>query len=232
MDSTQETPTRWRIPRLQFSLRLLLGLTAACSLLLGMIAWRGEAGAFWFFLGAGVVLIAVGVYLRRVRVVLAGVVAVVAMFYGLIFSAQRTRMAGGGAVWQPAVVRVNVVDVATGEPVAGATVDIHSRCDVPIEKSTTGTDGAAGVACYFSAVVSNYRTLFGNRGKRWISFEGVEVRAEAEGFQPFREPLAECFDRPPGGSEPLAPATLPMKRLPEETAEAESLRADGPLEPR
>jgi hypothetical protein len=226
MDSTQETAPRRRVPRLQFSLRLLLGLTAAISLLFGMIAWRGEAGAFWFFLGAGVVLTAVGVYLRRMRVILAGVVTVAAMFYGLVFSAERTRMTGGGAVWQTDVVCVRVVDAATGEPVAGASVSVRSRSDVPVDEVPTGPDGVADVVCHLPMIVSSYRTLFGNRGEGWISYEGVTVRAQAEGYRAVRRPLIECFDGPPDGLGPPPPATVRLERLPEEAGETEGRRAE------
>lgn len=177
--------------RFQFSLRTLMGLVAGCSLFCGMVAWQGEQGAFLFFLGVGFCLMVLGIVLRRIGLILAGAAAVVLMFLAVSFSAQRTGVTTA-SIWQPVAIRIEVVDAASKEPVAGAGVYVRSRSDLAptAEELPTDADGVAEVTAELSCGFTGYRTLFGTRTERSISFAGATVHAGARGYETVDRPLS------------------------------------------
>lgn len=177
--------------RFQFSLATLMGLMAGCSLFFGMVAWKGEQGAFLFFLGVGGCLMVLGVFLRRIGLILAGAAAVVLMFMAVSFSAGRTGVTTG-TMWRVVAIRIEVVDAASKEPVAGAGVYVRSRSDLSptAEEVPTDADGVAEVTAELSCGFTSYRTMFGTRTERSISFAGATVHAGAEGYETVRKPLS------------------------------------------
>jgi len=177
--------------RFQFSLATLMGLMAGCSVFFGMVAWKGEQGAFLFFLGVGACLIVLGIVLRRIGLIFAGAVAVVLMFMAVSFSARRTGVTTG-TMWRVVAIRIEVVDAASEQPVAGAGVSIRSRGDLSpyAEEVPADAGGVAEVTAELSCVFTSYRTLFGTRTERSISFAGATVHAGAEGYHPVDRPLS------------------------------------------
>ena len=202
--------------RFQFSLRTLMGLTAGLSLLFGMVAWKGEQGAFLFFLGVGVCLIALGIYLRRLGLILVGTVAVVLMYLGVSFSARRTGVSSG-STWRPVPITIKVVDAANKDPIPGAAVYVRSRSDLSPDPQEvlTGTDGVAEVEGQLTRGFTSYRTMFGTRTERWISFAGAWVNASAEGYEPVRKPLtAYLGESRDSDGRPLPEVRVEMVRQP------------------
>lgn len=177
--------------RFQFSLATLMGLMAGCSLFFGMVAWKGEQGAFLFFLGVGGCLIVLGIFLRRIGLILAGAAAVVLMFMAVSFSAGRI-VVTTASIWRAVPIRIEVVDAASKEPVAGAEVSVRSRSDLSptAEEVPADADGVAEVTAELSYSFTRYRTMFGTRTERSISFAGATVHAGAEGYQALDRPLS------------------------------------------
>ncbi|MBN2022907.1 MAG: hypothetical protein JW809_08930 [Pirellulales bacterium] len=193
--------------RLQFTLRTLLGFTAACALLMGMISWRRELGAFQFFLGASVCLTVVGIVLRRWRLAVVGLMATVAMYQGVRYSARRTDVTTTTG-WHVIHVPILVLDARTGKPVPGATVQIrHSRTG---NTARTNNQGRAELSEEMSYITTHYETVFGNRESSWIDFAGSVLVVEAPGRPAARVPLETLLGS--YGSVPFpSPSTVRVK---------------------
>jgi len=182
----RSTGERQQASRFQFSLRTLLGLVAALSLLMGMWAWRGEYGLYQFFFGAGLCLVAVGIYLRRVRLILCGVLVLVGIELGISFSARRTAVTSR-ITWSVVALPVQILDANSGEPIPRAMARVLSGRDAGgAEYVAADGNGVARVPCELAVVVEEYETFFGTRGNRRLSLSGVWVEVRAEGYRPAR----------------------------------------------
>ena len=143
----RSTGERQQASRFQFSLRTLLGLVAALSLLMGMWAWRGEYGLYQFFFGAGLCLVAVGIYLRRVRLILCGVLVLVGIELGISFSARRTAVTSR-ITWSVVALPVQILDANSGEPIPRAMARVLSGRDAGgAEYVAADGNGVARVPC-------------------------------------------------------------------------------------
>jgi len=213
-DASSQSP--WRF---QFSLRTLLVMVAVVALLLGMWTWKGELGALQFFLGAGLVLIAVGLWQRRPGLIVLGVVVLIGIQGGLRFSARRTAVTTSTG-WHEIAVPLRIVDAESGSPIAGAAVRILSG-PAPADRLrcvATDADGQAEVDGKLSSVNQQYETLFGTFGGRFVSFSGVLAEIEAEGYRSRRVCLSEHFGQR---------RDLPCDRLPRATVHLQRIGAPG-----
>lgn len=217
-DEDQDAPRRPQ-KTLQFSLRTLFALTAACALLSGMWAWRAEQGVLDFFLGASACLIGVGVVQWRIVLIAAGIAGVLGTGLALSFSARRTAISAGSGRCTIAI-PVRVVDAATKRPIPGATVRIQCGWPAP-DPARTGSDGTAVVDGHMTFISAQYVTLFGTRGRRWISFSGVSASIEAQGYRPLAgvfvsKHFGQSHDLP---LDPLPSMTVELKRTAAEVSQ-------------
>ena len=123
-------------PRFQFSLRTLLTIVAVCCLLLGLRRWGGEmrSRTAEIFLAIGVVILAVGVFLRRWWIVALGVVVVAGLAWEILVEApsQPANLVVVAREW------FQVVDLKTSKPIAGAHLRFRS------DATSDGTADANG----------------------------------------------------------------------------------------
>jgi hypothetical protein len=205
-----DTRSTKRAIRFQFSLRTLLILTAGFSLLMGMMMWRGEWGVMQFFLGTALCLIAAGVLLRRLGLIVCGVIALVAMTYAVSFSARRTGVSTTSG-WRTMTLVVEVVDAETDKPIAGAVARVLPSRGSPSQP--TASDGQTEVTSDFSYITMQSDSLFGSWDRCWISLSGYSVQAEAEGYVPAKVRLADRLGEEwnvPGPPPPVV--TVPLRR--------------------
>ncbi|NQU21206.1 MAG: hypothetical protein HQ567_07985 [Candidatus Nealsonbacteria bacterium] len=198
------------IPRLQFSLRTLMGLTAAVALLFGMWSWRGELGVLYYFQGVAVCVVAMGAVQRRIRLVLIGLLVLAGIHVGLSYSIRHSSIHASWS-WHAMTVPVKVVDANTGRPVVNAAIlpEIGFRADA----TTTDAMGYAELDANLPMLNEQCETIVGPQCTRWISFENISTRVEAEGYRPARVRLQQHYgarhDLP---GDPLPPITVKLQR--------------------
>jgi len=193
--------------RFQFTLRTLMIFTAVVALGCGMWKWKGPWGLYLFAMGSGFALVVAGVWLRRLALVVLGILMMVGVEAGLRFSLRRTWIASGSG-WTTISVPFQVVDAETGKAVVGAAVRLRSLSsgDEPEggRRARTNADGTRRVpatnvegeteADVRLLFISEEYVFFVERlGSRWVTFDGVVATIEAEGYRPATIQLEERF---------------------------------------
>jgi len=205
------TERRW----FQFTLGMLLGLTAATSALLAMWTWRGAFGALQFCLGAAVCLTALGVWRRRIGLIATGLLLAASMIYALFYSARNTTITAGtaqGFVFLP----VTVVDAVTGEPVPQATVRLPGTNYEP-DRCRTGGAGTARLAFDAQYTVTRSESILFSRDQQLINTRRKTLEVEAAGYEPVSKPLSQYLGRVCNlRDDELPPITVELVRKPRE----------------
>ncbi len=197
-----EKPSFWQF---QFNLRTLFILTAVFALGLGMWEWRGPLGLYWFALGSGLALVVAGAALRRIWLIVLGILVLVGIEVGLRFSIGQTRIASGSG-WINVAIPFEVSDAATGKPVEDAFVRVAAGAQFA---AVTDADGSARVDAELVFISQEYQSLFGRLGTSWIGFDGITAQVDAEGYQPVRLLLDEQLGR----KHDIRKDTLPAVRI-------------------
>ena len=223
-----QTRARW-----QFSLKQLLAVTAALSVLLSAVVYPGAwAATVLISFGAGGVLaICVGLWSRRSGLCEAGVVALVlALLLGLLLPA----IAGSWSGKWPVPLQFVIVDGATEEPIRGVSVRIcemgarreDPRVRIPTEEpgieGKTDRNGAVTLQGEFPA--GGPVSPFGRKGEvRFSSRYWLQV--SAAGYETLVIPLSERTGRACDINDPTpAPMRIELKKA----ATLDSAQKGGP----
>jgi len=187
-ETVAEKPSFWRF---QYNLRTLFILTTVFALGLGMWEWRGPLGLYLFAMGSGVAVVVAGVVLRKIWLIVLGVLVLVGIQLGLEFSYERTAV-NSGSGWINMAVPFEVVDAATGKPVEGAEIRVAAGAQFT---AVSRADGSARVDAKLVFISQEYKSLFGRLGKSWISFDGITAEIDAEGYEPAKVWLDDHLGR-------------------------------------
>jgi len=195
----QPVPDAPKLRWYQFSLRTLLGMITACSMLLGLVAWRGEVVSRMpeVFLAIGLVVFAVGTCLRRWAIAAFGLILLAGLAWELKFVAPNCP-----ANTFRGYEGFRVVDRETAKPISGARVRFVSCAT---SSGTTDADGFVRLACYRS--LNTHSSGFGDHGdqERW----SWSLEVTAPDYAPLRAELRELKTEPRSYCE-----IVPMQRLP------------------
>ncbi len=195
----------------QFSLRTLMGFTAAVALLLGMWSWRGEQGVLNYFQGVAVCVVVLGAVQRRIGLVVIGLLVLVGIRVGLSYSIRNSSMGAATCSWHAMKLPVKVVDANTGRPIAAATV----RPQAGFRAATAATDfeGYVELDADLPMLIEESGTIVGMISNRWISFESISAMVEAEGYEPAQVWLEQHYGaRQDLPGDPLQPIIVKLRR--------------------